>query len=53
MKELEIPHKYIEVKDGDHRTIAWQYFDEIFQFWNDQAAKSDQEKPTPESPEQP
>ena len=53
MKELEIPHKYIEVKDGDHRTIAWQYFDEIFQFWNDQAAKSDQEKPKPESPEQP
>jgi predicted esterase len=34
MKELEIDHQYREVEKGDHVTVAWRYFDEIFDFFD-------------------
>lgn len=34
MKELEMDHRYIEVKGGDHIFIAFKHLDEIFQFFN-------------------
>ena len=35
MKELKMKHKYIEVKNGGHGAVAWQYFDPIFKFFAD------------------
>lgn len=34
MKELEMTHKYIEVKGGGHIFVAFQHFPEIFEFFN-------------------
>jgi len=34
MKELKIDHQYREVEKGDHVTVAWRYFDEIFDFFD-------------------
>ncbi len=34
MKELGMDHQYIEVKGGDHVTIAFRHFDEIFEFFD-------------------
>ena len=34
MKELGMEHRYIEVKDGDHVSVAFKYFDDIFEFFN-------------------
>lgn len=42
MKELEMKHRYIEVKGGDHVLVAFRYFDEIFEFFNEHS----QAKPT-------
>jgi len=33
MKELEMEHQYIEVKGGGHVLVAFQHFDEIFEFF--------------------
>jgi poly(3-hydroxybutyrate) depolymerase len=33
MKELDMKHQYIEVKGGGHVMVAWQHFDEIFDFF--------------------
>ena len=33
MVELEMKHRYIEVKDGDHIKVAFTHFDEIFEFY--------------------
>ena len=30
-------HKYIEVKNGGHVLLAWQHFDEIFEFFAEHA----------------
>lgn len=37
MKELGMKHKYIEVKNGGHVLLAWQHFDEIFEFFAEHA----------------
>jgi poly(3-hydroxybutyrate) depolymerase len=34
MKELGMEHRYIEVKGGGHIFVAFQHFDEIFDFFN-------------------
>ncbi|MEK6237234.1 MAG: redoxin domain-containing protein, partial [Planctomycetales bacterium] len=34
MKELGMKHQYIEVKGGGHVLVAFQHFDEIFEFFN-------------------
>jgi len=33
MNELEIEHQYIEVKNGGHVLVAFQHWDEIFEFF--------------------
>ena len=33
MKALEMEHRYIEVEGGGHFTVAFEYFDEIFDFF--------------------
>lgn len=40
MKELEMTHAYREVKNGDHVTVAWKYFDEIFDFFDEHVKPS-------------
>lgn len=40
MKELKITHVYREVKKGDHVTVAWKYFDEIFDFFDEHVRPS-------------
>lgn len=34
LKELKMTHVYREVKNGDHVSVAWKYFDEIFDFFD-------------------
>lgn len=33
MKELKMNRRYVEVKNGSHVFMAFQYFDEIFSFY--------------------
>ncbi len=40
MKELKMTHVYREVKGGDHVTVAWKYFDEIFDFFDEHVKPS-------------
>ena len=40
MQELEMTHVYREVKDGDHVSVAWKFFDEIFDFFDEHVRPS-------------
>lgn len=33
LKKAGVPHRYIEVEGGDHVTVAFNYFEEIFDFF--------------------
>lgn len=43
MKELEMDHEYIEVKDGGHVLVAFQKFDDVFRFFADRTRPSSEE----------
>lgn len=42
MKELEMDHKYLEIEGGDHVTVAFQHFPEIFEFFNEHVKGDDE-----------
>ncbi len=41
LEKTGIPHRYIEVEDGDHVTVAFRYFDEIFEFFEQNPKRPD------------
>ena len=45
MKALKMTHRYIEVAGGDHLSVGWRYFDDIFEFF-DKYTKSNRPKLT-------
>ena len=55
MKTLEMEHRYIEVEGGGHVTVAFEYFDEIFEFFakhpKPESAGNDKTKPSGKSDE--
>lgn len=44
MKELGVDHEYIEVEGGGHVTIAFEHFDEIFEFFDARSKAEPQAK---------
>ncbi|MDP1561703.1 MAG: alpha/beta hydrolase-fold protein [Pirellulaceae bacterium] len=57
LKKAGVPHQYIEVEGGDHISVAFNYFDEIFEFFEQnpkrpQPAAESQPPPTDEQTSQ-
>lgn len=54
LKKTGVPHEYIEVKDGDHVTVAFRYFEEIFKFFEQNPKRTQplEKPPTPPSGDQ-
>lgn len=50
MKSLDMKHRYIEEKDGGHVTVAFNYYDEIFEFFKDNPKSARENKPETSSP---
>lgn len=54
LKKAGVPHQYIEVEGGDHISVAFNYFDEIFEFFeqNPKRVQAPDETRPPQSPPQ-